>query len=106
MVICTHLNRNDAARFVVVRFARVILVQRVEMRVGLIAEGFIPHGAKVKMEAVQQEINFYPGPPRLWTNRRSQTQNEGRAVHCATRLILEESTGTMKLSVFCILEKY
>lgn len=106
MVICTHLNRDDAARFMVVRFAGVILVQRVELWVRLIAEGFIPHGAEVKMEAVQQEINFDPGPPRLWTHRRSQTQNEGRAVHCAVRLVLEESTGTMKLSILGTLEKY
>lgn len=48
----THLDRDDAARFVVVWFAGVILVQWVELRVGLIAEGFIPHSAEVKMEAV------------------------------------------------------
>lgn len=63
-----HLNRDDAARLVVVRLAGVVLVQRVELRVGLIAEGFAPHSAEVKMEAVQQEMNFDPGPPGLWTH--------------------------------------
>lgn len=77
------LHRDDAARFVVVRFAGVILVQWVELRVGLVAEGFIPHCTEVKMEAVQQELNFDPGPPGLWTHRRSRTQDEGGTVHCA-----------------------
>lgn len=92
----SDLDRDDAAGFVVVRFAGVVLVQRVELRVGLVAEGFVPHGAKVKVEAVQQEVNFDPGPPGLWTHRRSRTRDEGGAVHRAARLVLEESTGTME----------
>lgn len=83
-----------------VRFAGVVLVQRVELWVLLIAEGFIPHGAEVKMEAVQQEMNFNPSPPGLWTHRRSRTQDEGGAVHCAARLVLEGSTEAMKLSIW------
>lgn len=92
----THLDGDDAARFVVVRFAGVVPVQRVELRVGLIAEGFTPHRAEVEMEAVHQEVNFDPGPPGLWTHRRSGTWDEGGAVHYAARLVLEEWTETMK----------
>lgn len=88
---CTHLDRDNAARFVVVRFAGVVPVQWVELRVGLITEGFTPHSAEVKMEAVHQEVNFDPGPPGLWTHCRSGTWDEGGAVHCAPRLILDES---------------
>lgn len=85
----THLHRDDAARFVVVRFAGVVPVQRVELRVGLIAEGFTPHCAEVKMEAVHQEVNFDPCSPGLWTHRWSGTYDEGGAVDCTARLILE-----------------
>lgn len=69
-------------------FAGVVLVQLVELRVGLVAEGFTPHGAEVKMEAVQQEMNLDPGSPGLWTYRRGRTRDEGGAVHCAARLVL------------------
>lgn len=74
----------------VVRRAGVVLVQQVELRVGLVAEGFAPHGAEVKMEAVQQEVDFDPGPPGLWTHGRSGTQDEGGAVDCAAGLVLEQ----------------
>lgn len=57
-----HLDRNDAARFVVIWLAGVVAVQQVKFRVRLIAKGFIPHCAEVKMEAVHQEVNFNPGP--------------------------------------------
>lgn len=60
-----HLDGDNAARFVVVWFAGVVPVQWVELRVGLITEGFTPHSAEVKMEAVHQEVNFDPGPPGL-----------------------------------------
>lgn len=85
----THLHGDDAARFVVVRFAGVVPVQRVELRVGLIAEGFAPHCAEVKMEAVHQEVNFDPCSPGLWTHRWSGTYDEGGAVDGTARLILE-----------------
>lgn len=80
----------------VVWFAGVVLVQWVKLWVGLIAESFIPHSAEVKMEAVQQEVNFDPRPPGLWTHSRGRTQDERGAVHCAARLVLEESTETTK----------
>ena len=79
-----------------VRFAGVILIQRVKLWVGLVAEGFISHSVEVKMEAVQQEMNFDPGSPGLCTHCRRWTQDEGGAVHCAARLILEESKGIIK----------
>lgn len=85
-----HLHGDDAARLVVVRLAGVVLAQQVEPRVGLVAEGLAPDGAEVKMEAVQQELDFDPGPPGLWAHGRSWTQDEGGAVHRAARLILEE----------------
>lgn len=79
----SHLNRDDVARFVVVRFARVVLVQLVELGVGLVAESFVTHGAKVEMEAVQQEVNFNSGTSGLWTHSGSRTQDEEGAVHRA-----------------------
>lgn len=84
----TNLDRDDAAGLVVVRLARVVPVQRVEPRVGLIAEGFAPHRAEVKVEAVHQEVNFDPGPPGLWTHRRGGARDEGGTVDHAARLIL------------------
>lgn len=73
----------------VVGFAGVNLVQWVEHRVGLIAESCISHSAEVKMEAVQQELNFDSGPPGLWTHRWGRTQDQGGAVHFAARFVLE-----------------
>lgn len=92
----SNLYRDDAARFVVVRFVGVILVQWVELRVGLVAESFVPHRAEVKMEAVQQEVNFDPSSPGLRTDRWGRTQDEGGAVDCAARLILGVNTETRK----------
>lgn len=74
----------------VIRFAWIVLVQQVQLWVGLIAEVLAPHAAEVKMEAVQQEVNFDPGPPGLWTHSRSGTQDEGGAIDCTARLELEE----------------
>ena len=87
--IATHLHRDDAAGFVVVRLAGLVLVQRVEHRVGLVAEGFSGHGTEVKLEAVQQEVNFDPGPRGLWTHRRGRAQDQGGAAHRAARLVLQ-----------------
>lgn len=76
----------------VVWFVGVILVQWVKLWVGLIAEGFIPHSGEVKMEAVQQEVNFDPRPSGLRTHRWCWAQDERGAVHFAARLVLEERT--------------
>lgn len=73
----------------VVRFAAVVLVQRVEPRVGLVAEGLGSHGAEVKVEAVQEEVNFDPGPPGLRAHGWSRAQDEGGAVHSAASLVLQ-----------------
>lgn len=79
----SHLNRDDAARFMVVRLAQVVLVQLVELWVGLVAERFVTHGAEVEVEAVQQEVNFNSCSSGLWAHSRSRTQDEEGAVHRA-----------------------
>lgn len=79
-------------------FAGFIPVQWVELWVGLIAEGLIPHVAKVKIEAVHQKVNSDPGSPGLWSYCWSGTKDEGGAVHCAARFILQEDIGTLKLT--------
>ena len=91
----THLNRDDAAWFVVVRLARVVPVQLVELWVEFIAKGFLSHRAEVKMETVQQEVDFHPGPSGLWPHSRGRTQHERGAVDCAARFELTERTGTV-----------
>lgn len=96
MSVDSHLHRDDAARFVVVRFVGVILVQWVELGVGLVAESFIPSRPEVETEAVQQEVDFDPGSPGLRTDRWGRTQDEGGAVDRAARLILEENTEARK----------
>lgn len=72
-----------------VRFVRVIAVQHVELWVGFIAECFIAHIVEVKMKTVQQEMNFDPRSPGVRSHSRRRAQDEGGAVHCTTRLILE-----------------
>lgn len=91
----THLDGDDAAGFVMVGFARIIPVQLVERGVELIPEGFLTHGAEVKVKAVQQKVNFNPGINGLWTHGRGRTQDEGGAIHRAERLMLEESAGVV-----------
>lgn len=71
-----------------VRFAGLVLVQRVQLWVGLIAKGLTGHGGEVKMEAVQQEVDFDPGPPGLWTHGRRGTGEQRGAVHRAEGLVL------------------
>lgn len=83
----------------VVRLAGVVPVQRVEPRVSLVAEGFAPHRAKVKVEAVHQEVNFDPGPPGLWTHRWGGARDEGGAIDHAARLILGRGWGGKVKSV-------
>lgn len=61
----TNLHWDDAARFVVVRFGRVIAIQWVKFWVGLIVEGVYPHWGEVKMEAIHKENNFDRSPPGL-----------------------------------------
>lgn len=90
----------------VVRLARVVPVQRVEPRVGLIAEGFVPHRTEVKVEAVHQKVNFDPGPPGLWTHRRGGARDEGGVVDHAARLVLRGVGGQSekchsKISLLC-----
>lgn len=95
----THLNRDDAAGFVMVRLAGIIPVQLVERGVELIPKGFLTHGVEVKMKAVQQEVNFDPCINGLWAHGRGRAQDEGGAVHRAARLVLEESTGEVKKKI-------
>ena len=87
----THLHGDDAARFVVVGFAGVVLVEGVELWVGLVAEGLGPHCVEVKMEAVQQEVHLDARLPGLGAHRRRGTQDERRAAHCAARVILGDT---------------
>ncbi|TNN36379.1 hypothetical protein EYF80_053463 [Liparis tanakae] len=93
-------DSHDAAGLVVVRLAAVVVVQRVEPRVGLVAEGLGPHGAEVEVEAVQEEVNFDPGPPGLRAHGGSRAQDEGGAVHGAASLVLQgKNTADMTMIV-------
>lgn len=76
-----------------VRFALVVLVERVELRVGLIAERSVAYSAEVKMEAVQQEVNLHPGSLSLRPHGGGRAQDEGGAVHCAARFVLQTTNG-------------
>lgn len=95
----THLDRDDAAGFVMVRLAGIIPVQLVERGVELIPKGFLTHGVEVKMKAVQQEVNFDPCINGLRAHGWGRAQDEGGAVHRAARLVLEESTGEVKKKI-------
>lgn len=74
----------------VVRLAGVVLVQLVELGVGLVAEGLAAHSAEVEVEAVQQEVDFNPRPSGLRTHSRRRTQDEEGAVHRAAGLVLSK----------------
>lgn len=87
----SYLHGDDAARFMVVWLVGVVLVQRVQLWVGLVAEGLVSHSAEVKMEAVQEKINSDLGPSGLCSHSRGRTQDEGRAVDYAASLKLEKS---------------
>lgn len=78
----------------VVRLALVIPVQRKQPWVGLISEGFATHGAEVKMEAVQKEVNFDPGHRGLWTHSGSRTHDESGVYHFAAGFMLSGRKGS------------
>ena len=42
-------------------------------------------------------MNSDPGSPGLWSHCWCGTKDEGGAVHCAARFILQEDIGTLKL---------
>lgn len=101
-----HLHGDDAPGFVPVGLAGVVVVERVEDGVGLVAEVALADGGEVKAQVVQEELHLHPAVARVSVHRRGPAQDQGGGAHLTALHELRQQSQTpyyvkLHYSAFC-----